>query len=169
MTHVMRRLFPLLVLAMLASCVSPKPAPRFAAPPVAPTPALPAMPPQQDWRDVPLTPGRWTWQGTPDALSLSRFGLAGQPATFTIRCDFTTRSVVVAAPATPAATMTLTTSFGTFTLPASGGSAQFGTRDPRLDQLAFSRGRFTIDIPGQPQLVLPSWPEVARVIEDCRG
>jgi len=41
-------------------------------------------------------------------------------------------------------------------------------RDPLLDQIAFSRGRFTIEVAGQPPLYLPSWPEISRVIEDCR-
>ena len=48
-------------------------------------------------------------------------------------------------------------------------AASAGARDPRLDQIAFSRGRFLVDVAGQSRLVLPAWPEVARVIEDCRG
>lgn len=171
MTAAMRRLLAFLppVIA-LASCVSaPPPSPPPPRPPAPPTPALPAAPPQQDWRDVPLTPGRWTWQGAPGTLSLSRFGVPGQPPSFTVRCDFGGRSVLFSGATTGAAVMTLTTSFGAFTLPAAGGAARLAARDPRLDQLAFSRGRFTVDIAGQPQLVLPAWPEVARVIEDCRG
>ena len=42
-------------------------------------------------------------------------------------------------------------------------------RDPLLDAMAFSRGRFAIEQPGTPPLVLPAWPEIGRVIEDCRG
>jgi hypothetical protein len=41
--------------------------------------------------------------------------------------------------------------------------------DRILDQIAFSRGRFTVEVPGQPMLVLPAWPEPARVVEDCRA
>ena len=37
-----------------------------------------------------------------------------------------------------------------------------------LDAMAFSRGRFAIDVNGLPSLYLPAWPEVGRVIEDCR-
>lgn len=40
--------------------------------------------------------------------------------------------------------------------------------EPLLDAIAFSRGHFTVDAPGQPRLVLPAHPEVARVVEDCR-
>jgi hypothetical protein len=41
-------------------------------------------------------------------------------------------------------------------------------RDRLLDQMAFSKGRFTLDISGLSTLVLPAWAEVGRVIEDCR-
>ena len=41
-------------------------------------------------------------------------------------------------------------------------------RDPLLDAMAFSRGRFALDTAGMPTLYVPSWPEVSRVIEDCR-
>jgi hypothetical protein len=38
-----------------------------------------------------------------------------------------------------------------------------------LDKLAYSLGRTMIEASGTPTLILPAWPEVARVIEDCRG
>lgn len=41
-------------------------------------------------------------------------------------------------------------------------------RDPLLDAMAFSRGRFTIEVTGLETLYLPAWPELSRVIEDCR-
>lgn len=41
--------------------------------------------------------------------------------------------------------------------------------DPHLDLLAFSRGRILVSIAGMDDLVLPSWPEFGRVVEDCRG
>ena len=44
----------------------------------------------------------------------------------------------------------------------------FAPRDPVLDAMAYSRGRFVIEVAGLPTLYLPAWPEVARVIEDCR-
>ena len=47
-------------------------------------------------------------------------------------------------------------------------SADLSAWDPLLDAIAFSRGRVGIGVSGQPALVLPSWAEVARVIEDCR-
>ena len=41
--------------------------------------------------------------------------------------------------------------------------------DPLLDQMAFSRGRFLVAAEGGPSLVVPAWPELARVVEDCRA
>ena len=50
----------------------------------------------------------------------------------------------------------------TMPLPSSTGSVSL------LDAMAFSSGRFAVDLPGRSVLYLPSWPEVSRVIEDCR-
>ncbi len=168
----------ILLMAGVAACVSAPPKP--AQPPLLtpPPPALPAAAPQQDWRDVPLTPGRWTWRGGAGQASIAQFGVAGQAVAFALRCDASTHNVILSRAGNltaPTATMTVTTSFGPFALAAGNGGgqppaivAQATARDPRLDQMAFSRGRFLVDVANQPRLVLPAWPEVARVIEDCR-
>ena len=44
----------------------------------------------------------------------------------------------------------------------------FAASDPMLDAMAFSRGRFALEVAGLPTLYVPSWPEISRVIEDCR-
>ena len=46
--------------------------------------------------------------------------------------------------------------------------ARIDARDPLLDAIAFSKGRFVVDVVGLPTLYVPSFPEVTRVIEDCR-
>ena len=51
---------------------------------------------------------------------------------------------------------------------AEGITLQFSPRDPMLDAMAFSRGRFVIEAEGLSPVYAPSWPEVSRVIEDCR-
>ena len=48
------------------------------------------------------------------------------------------------------------------------GAAGLPARDPLLDAMAFSKGRFAVEVAGLPTLYLPSWIEVSRVIEDCR-
>ncbi len=40
--------------------------------------------------------------------------------------------------------------------------------DPLLDAMALSKGRFAVEVEGEAPLILPSWAEVSRVIEDCR-
>jgi hypothetical protein len=104
--------------------------------------------------------------------------MPGQAALFALRCDLATRNIIFSrAGSLPVAGgMTFTTSFGAFALTADNGGgqppaiqAQATARDPHMDQLAFSRGRFLVDVAGQPRLVMPAWSEVARVIEDCRS
>jgi len=48
-------------------------------------------------------------------------------------------------------------------------TATLAASDPLLDEIVFSRGRFMVHVDGLPDLILPSWPEPAHVIEDCRG
>jgi len=181
MLHPARQGAITLLMAGLASCVAPQQKPASTPPPAASPPpaALPAAPPQQDWRDVPLTPGDWSWRGTPGQSSIAQYGTVGQAAIFAVRCDLTTRNIVFSrggiAPA-PATAMSFTTSYGNFAFTGANGGgqppaivAQASARDPHMDQIAFSRGRFLVDVVGQPRLVLPAWPEVARVIEDCRS
>src|SRR3546814_303353 len=65
--------------------------------------------------------------------------------------------------------VSLRTSAGTDQLRFDGGSATLPTRDPRLDRIAFSRGRFALEGPVGGALTLPVQSEIGRVIEDCRG
>ena len=41
-------------------------------------------------------------------------------------------------------------------------------RDPLLDAIVFSRGRFAVEAQGFAPIYAPTWPEIARVVEDCR-
>ncbi len=170
-----------ILMGAVASCVAPqpRPVPQRPAPPPPPPPAIPAAAPQQDWRDVPLTSGDWSWRGAAGQSSIAQYGLPGQSAVFAVRCDFASRNIVFSrggvAPTSTAA-LSFTTSFGSFAYTGTNGGgqppaivAQASARDPHMDQIAFSRGRFLVDVAGQPRLVLPAWPEIARVIEDCRS
>ena len=47
--------------------------------------------------------------------------------------------------------------------------ATFNAQDTMLDAIVFSRGRFAISMPGASAFVIPTGPEVARIVEDCRG
>ena len=94
----------------------------------------------------------------------------------TVRCTKATRRVTIAKPATRAAAMmTVWTSSAVRAVPASFNpltnriSIEIVSNDPLLDSLAFSRGRVGITVGTTPSLVVPAWPEVARVVEDCRS
>ena len=162
----------------LAACVSPPPppAPKAVSPPprasaMAPAPALTG-----DWNDWPFTPGDWTYSR--DSLgSVGQFGASGRTAMLSLRCDIQTRRVTLSreAPA-PAQHMAIRTSSMTKQLPAqlTGGtpayvSAEVMSNDPILDAMVFSRGRILVDAEGQQPVTLPSWAEIARIVEDCRG
>lgn len=169
---------PLALIAALASCVAPPreapvvvPAPRPAA---VPTPApAPAPPQSQDWRDWPMTAGAWRYLGG-GQTSVATFGVAGAPPLVTFRCKVAARRIVVqAASARVAGQMGVRTTFGATQWPLQADGASFvairPASDATLDQIAFSRGRFMISVPGSAPTILPTWAEVTRVIEDCRG
>ena len=48
------------------------------------------------------------------------------------------------------------------------GTATLAAGDPFLDGMIFSRGRFSAEVAGTPMVMMPSWAEPARVVEDCR-
>jgi hypothetical protein len=158
----------LALLAVLGGCAAPTRAPPAPAPlprplPPAPAPPPPAPPPQpEDWRDIALTPGDWSYAGDA-AGSEARFG----GAALGLRCDRARRQISIErAGAEPGAPIIVRTSFGSRRLAA---GAALAASDALLDQMAFSRGRFTVEAAGLPMLVVPAWPEAARVIEDCRA
>ena len=48
-------------------------------------------------------------------------------------------------------------------------TATLAPRDPQLDAMVFSRGKFVVSIKGSTDLVIPAWAEIARIVEDCRA
>jgi len=157
-----------------AACVprTPQPAPEPAppAPAPSPTPPPPAAPAPRDWADLPLTPGTWRYGaegGTPTATFAGSGG-----AHFSLECDRASRRVLLVRAGATGGAIAVRTSYGARSLPAAARDtslvATLPAADPLLDQIAFSRGRFTVEVPGAAQLVLPAWPETARVTEECR-
>jgi hypothetical protein len=171
--------FTILMLAALAGlsgCVSaPKtvrPVQRPAPPPVVSLPQPKPLP--DDWRDWPYTPGDWVYRQ--DARgSIALFGVPGADAQFTIRCDRQASAVYLSRAGTVSAPLQLRTSTlqRSLAVQPTGGTppyvaAAVGPRDTVMDAIAFSRGRFVVQQQGTTTLVLPSWAEIGRVIEDCR-
>lgn len=166
-------------LLLVASCAAPpKPAPVPAPVPApAPAPAPPPLPkPPADWRDAAQTAGTWRWGMVAGRSTASFVGVGGAPLA-TLTCDRTTARVLLArrGDAAGSVAMALTSTFGTRPLysdPLRGSPgwvvAELHTNDPMLDSIVFSRGRFALDVAGLEPLYLPSWPEISRVVEDCR-
>lgn len=173
------RILPAAVLLLAASACVPQPvAPPTPAPapPVAALPAPPvtAAPRGSDWRDWPLTPGDWTWQRDTRG-SIARFGPAGA-ARLALRCNADQRQVILSVEGNAPTTLTIRTTSIARALPAqpAGGNppsvaVTLAASDGLLDAMGFSRGRFVIERPGAPTLVVPAWAEIERVTEDCRG
>ena len=175
----MRIPLSLAVLVLIAGCAAPRP---VATPTPAPAVATMAPPPPRtaaigpDWRDWALTPG--TWQYRRDARgSIALFGPANGEALLVLRCDRAARSLYLSRGGAQAATLTLRTTSLTrlLTFVSTGNSAEpfiavaIAPGDPILDAMGFSRGRFVLEQPGTPALVVPAWAEIERVTEDCRG
>lgn len=178
-----RRSAPLTVLALAtltaltASCsdtrVIPPPTPvPTPTPRPAPPPPPPSRPATQGWQDVPITPGDWSW-GMEGGQSVARF--AG--GALVLRCDRTSGTITLqrAGAAPGIEPLTVTTTSGVRTLsatpqpgPVPAVAVTLSARDPLIDAIAFSRGRFAVEAPGLAPLYVPSWPEVSRVSEDCR-
>ena len=119
--------------------------------------------------------GTWNYTAGATASEASFLNQSALPQ-LTIRCTKATRRVTILKPATgAAATMTLWTSSAVRAVPASFNpltnriSIELVSNDPLLDALAFSRGRIGVTVAGGPSLVVPAWPEVAHVVEDCRS
>jgi hypothetical protein len=156
---------------LLSACVAPQKAAPPPLPRPTPTPVpAPPPPPPADWRDRPYTPGDWSYARS-GALSEARYGEAGALPRLALTCDPRSGQVRLTWPGMSGGTLVVRTSDGDASLQAgssdAGLQAVLPARDPLLDRMAFSRGRFLLQANGQ-ELVVPSWPEISRVIEDCR-
>lgn len=174
-TMARKRILVSIAALAVAGCVAkqeaPPPAPEPApAAELAPEPTPPA--PAADWRDIALTPGDWRFD---PARRVAEFGAPGAPL-FSLRCDMAAKQIVLTRSGTARGnTLIVRTSFGFRSLPLEtvAGSPQLAARVPAsdrvLDGMVFSRGRFTVQMPGTALLVIPAFAEPARVIEDCRA
>lgn len=165
----------------LSACVPPSPEPTPAPSPT-PTPA-PAPPPvtqaptpsYDNWMDAPATPGTWSYVNEAGE-SLALFGGTATDPVFMMRCDKASRRVGIARQGQSGGQVAMTIRTETIdrTLTASQIpgrallAAEVPASDSLLDAMAFSKGRFALETGGMPSLYIPAWPEVTRVVEDCR-
>ena len=114
----------------------------------------------EDGKALPIANGQWTYFPTAGG-SIAMYGSHIQ-----LRCDRATRTVTIARPSGAPAALTIATDTVTRALPPSG---RLLATDPLLDAIALSRGRFIVSGGTGPMVAVPSWPEAARSIEDCRN
>nr|WP_240049022.1 hypothetical protein [Parerythrobacter lutipelagi] len=169
--------------SLAAMCCTPVPE---AAPPVVtvpmpvptPTVAPPTLsePVYENYLDAPQTPGDWTYSRDAGE-TLALFASGGNRPEFIVRCNLRSRQVGlgragVAEVPVPMRIRTETEERLMSASPVNPGRALVVTEltatDPLLDAIAFSRGRFAVETAGLRTLYLPAWPEITRVIEDCR-
>ena len=129
---------------------------------LAATPAVAQQSPMsfEAGKQLPMASGQWSHFATAGG-SIAMYGTHIQ-----LRCERATRTVVITRPNSAPAALTIATDSVTRTLPASG---RLTANDPLLDAMAFSRGRFIVSGGTGPAIAVPSWPEAARSIEDCRN
>jgi len=106
-----------------------------------------------------IAPGQWSYVATATGSE------ARYDSYLAIRCDRATRTMTIMRPGVAPGVLTVVTDSTTRNLPVGG---RLLANDPILDAIAFSRGRFIVS-GGGATLAIPSWPEAARSIEDCRS
>ena len=118
--------------------------------------------------------GSWSYAPVADGSEAVFANSNGVPQLW-VHCTRATRRITISRPASAAApvlniwTSSLTRSAASSFNPATGRlTIELANYDPLLDALVSSRGRIGFTIGTQPPLVVPPWPEPARVIEDCR-
>jgi hypothetical protein len=152
-------------------------APRPAPVPPRPTPIAPPATTQTaaEWVDRPISNGDWNYRPEPSG-SAALFGASGQAADFIVRCDRAANRVLLSRGGATVGSMTVRATSGlkSFATQADAqGSiaravATLAPQDTHLDAMIFSRGRFLISANNAADLIVPAWPEIARVVEDCR-
>ncbi len=123
-------------------------------------PAIASVSP--DWRVVPLAVGRWRYRAIAGGSEAAWSDGVGT-VQLTISCALASRRVLITR-LRGGVPMTVSTTGASRMLV----TPNLPATDPLLDQIAFSRGRFAVAAPGAALLVVPSWAEPAKAIEDCR-
>ena len=149
----------------------------FAAAPILPflSVASAQVPAQIELDTVAPISGSWTYRAVAGG-SEADFLDASAARRLTIRCNRSVRTVSIIRSGVPAAAPTL--SIWSSTMARSVPARFLATKelvadmpatDPLLDAIAFSRGRLATAASGAPMVAVPAWPEIDRVIEDCRS
>ncbi len=123
-----------------------------------------------DWRALQAAPGDWSWRDNGEQ-SIANFE-AGQ---FVMTCSpkFAQVTLLRGAPAADGAIFDVWTTHENRRYKSRQGAKAtaitIDANDDILDSIALSRGHFGIAVEGSEPMLIPSWSEVTRVIEDCRN
>lgn len=146
----------------------------LAAPVSAATTAAAALP-AFDYSIANPASGSWAYSPTATGSVASFRSAAGQAPQLTLTCNRTVRRVSIARPAGGAAPYLFVWSTSmNRNVPAGFNpathllTAELTAYDKLLDALAFSRGRIVVGPSNGTAFVAPAWPDIIRVIEDCR-
>ena len=128
-----------------------------------------------DWRDWPVTPGTWAYRRDARGSHRAVRPGGGRDARLTLRCDAAARRLYLSRAGAATAPLSVRTTTLTRALPMqpTGGTpayvarARGGGSAARRDGV--QPGAFHRRTGGRPALVVPAWPEIGRVVEDCRG
>jgi hypothetical protein len=182
-------LFALAMLLMAPACSGSRPAPAARPPlaattppkPRAPTPAPPAaallpVTAANGWADLALSNGGWRYESD-GAISRAIFGENPFRPAMVLACNRGQGWVGIAVRGTQPGPrrMDILTETAQRAVTAAnqpeveGVAATLAPGDPLLDAMALSKGRFAVAVEGAGMLIVPSWAEVSRVIEDCRS
>lgn len=158
---------------------TPSPTPVATAAPAptpTPTPIQAVAEPQfDDYMDGPQSPGTWKY-ATESSETLAVFGTDAATPDFIIRCDLQSREIGLARRVTGGGSRAMRIQTETTERPLTANAisgrplvaAVLSARDPLLDAMAITKGRFAVSVEGARTLYIPAWTEVTRVIEDCR-
>lgn len=138
---------------------------------------LPAQEIAPAWMDAPITPGDWSYRADTN-FTYANFGTGPDAVVFGMRCDKANHIVSLGRTSAAKAAVPMQVKTESITRlftaePQQAGQyhivrARLPAADSFLDAMALSKGRFAVEVPGEAKLYIPSWPEVTRVIEDCR-
>lgn len=171
-----RRILTICLIVTLAACgrvVPPSAPPPVSTPSPRPSaaPVLPP-PPAVAWDREAATPGTWLHRIAGEDSIADFTGPDGRPVAQLICTGDKSVEVAVMGRAMAAQAMTIRTRTVQRTVTAAAMEGSVYTRltpqDPLLAAMAYSRGRFALEVPGLPALYLPAWPEVTRVVDDCQ-
>lgn len=161
----------LLTVMALSACVPPVPQPTPAPAPAPAPPPAPPPPPVANWIDAPQTAGDWRYARLAGGGRASFVDPAGT-VLFEMVCAAGRQVTLARTGGQGVAGMIVRTETAERSLAATASNgaavATLAPRDSLLDAMAFSKGRFAIEMAGSRALYLPAWPEVSRVVEDCR-